>query len=154
MFPFFCYLLGTKKRAWFVVIVVYITIVYNLRKLPKCPAGKKGVLFVFKTATKDHYEEIKHSIQGHFSGFAISNISDAEPICIDVSCLKHYNRNDKVYMKDLLQKTNCIFCIDLFVETDQIQNPKKYFININSGVLHPNIKGEYINTFFSSFFYT
>ena len=59
-----------------------------------------------------------------------------KPICLDVNKIKNYNHGDKFSMVKLLVKTNCIFCVDIFYNTDDVNN--KNSVSVKNNVISKN----------------
>ncbi len=133
---------GVASTLLFFVYCIYVV---RNNALPSCKKNCKGVLFIFKVVSEKQYKDIQFLVKQNFAN-NINNISGKiYPVCLDYSELikhkkyKDYDINNSKIMKDLLQKTNCYFCVEFFIETDSVDAPNNYQATINTGLLHPAV---------------
>ncbi len=122
-----------------IIFVFYFGYVIYNNRFPCCKRNEIGVLFVLKVASEQQYKEFKFSIENNFKENLKSKTVKIAPIFIKADTLKNYNMKNVTNMAKLLVKTNCYFCIELFIEADSYNNPTEYMTTIHTGVLHPNV---------------
>lgn len=131
--------------VWFVLFVIYVVFVIKENALPKCKKDEKGILFIFKVGSDSQYKDFKFSVEENFKKSLIMSDTKIVPICINSNALKNYDLSNSQVMTELLNKTNCYFCIEFFVESDSLDRPQKYETTINGGVLSPNVSKEAVD---------
>lgn len=131
-----------QLSIYFILIIIYVIYVIHENSLPRCNKNEIGVLFIFKTATDEQYNDFKYIVEENFRQKIGRTKVKITPICINASKLKKYDRDNKKYMRSLLLKVNCDFCIEFFIEANSLNNPTKYSTTIHTGVLHPDISKE------------
>jgi len=130
---------------YFIIFIIYTIFVINENALPKCKKNDIGVLFVFKVGSESQYKDFKFSVEENFKKNLIISKTKIVPVCVNSSVLKNYNLSDSNTMTNLLNKTNCYFCIEFFVESDSLDSPQKYETTINGGVLSPSVSKEAVD---------
>lgn len=130
---------------YFIIFIIYTAFVIKENSLPKCKKNEIGVLFIFKVASESQYKDFKFSVEENFKKNLIISNTKIVPVCINSNLLKNYNLSDAKIMTDILNKTNCYFCIEFFVESDSLDMPTKYETTINGGVLSPNVSKESVD---------
>ena len=125
-----------------ILFAIYTSITIKNNILPKCKNGYIGVLFVFNCATEAQYKDFRFSIENNFKSVLQNSPSKIAPVCINKNKLNDFDIYNNSYMKKLLNKTNCYICIELFVESNNPDNPTIYTTKIHTGILHPNISAK------------
>lgn len=121
----------------FAFLCVYSIIVFSLKRLPKAPKNKLGVLFVFHAETDELFADAKFNIIENFKSVSDKFKISFVPICINANSIKDYSNGNKALMVKLLHKTNCMFSVDIIYQVDNAKNENKYALKINIGTLHP-----------------
>lgn len=122
---------------WFVFLFFYAVIVYLSNKLPSASKGELGILFVFHTETNDMYKDASYNFVEKFNGISSKFDIPLKAICLKSNNIKNYNIGNKKLMLNLLEKTNCVFCVDVLYGVDDVNNINEYEIKINFGSYHP-----------------
>ena len=123
----------------FLLFIIYTIQVIRQNVLPHCKKDEVGVLFIFKVASEVQYKDFKFEVEENFKNNIETCTTKIVPICINASSLKDFNLSNSQSMTKLLNKTNCYFCVEFFIESDSLNNPSKYVTSINAGVLSPNV---------------
>lgn len=119
------------------VLIIYIFLVYKHNKLPR--AKGTGVLFIFHAANEELYKDAQFLFVESFKDNARNFDVKLTPICINANQIKGYDISNKPLMEKTLEKTNCVFSIDICYKTDDPKTAQNYEVVINTKVLHPNI---------------
>lgn len=115
-------------------------IIYYLFKnfyYPKAKKMQNGILFVFHTQDEKTFDDAKYNIVEKFKGYMRSCMKDFDLICLNVNKIKDYDFSNNKTMIALLERVNCMICIDVDYQVDDVNNTDNYLIRINPGVFHP-----------------
>jgi len=127
---------------WTLGTILYCILVFCVNKLPSAPKRHLGVLFVFHAETEELFQDAEFNIRENFSNISNSFKVPLIPICINVNRIKNYSNGNKALMTNLLRKTNCIFCVDVLYQSDDVNIKENYEMKINIGTLHPDFSDE------------
>lgn len=131
-----------KLGGWLIVAIVYCLLVYKANKLPHASKKSLGVLFVFHTENENIYKDATFNLIENFKNVSSKFNIQLTPVCINVNKIKKYSSGNKKRMIKLLQKTNCIFCVDIVYQANSPDNASNYETKINIGTLHPEFSEE------------
>ena len=120
-----------KLNAWivisFITTIIHIIAIYSHNKLPVAKWDELGVLFVFHVQSDAVYSDAKHNLIENFNQTSNKIGKNMRAVCINSARLNNYNLGDEKVITTLLNKTNCVFCVDIVYHVDDINNSNKCF---------------------------
>lgn len=133
--PVASYILG---GICFCLLVLYIILVIRNCMLPKVASDHLGILFVIFAESKSIRDEFEYKIRDNLKNNTHTD-KVVEPVFITEGQVKNYDFHNKEIMINLLEKTRCVFCVELHCQVDSVSDCQEYSIKINAGILHPKV---------------
>ncbi len=121
--------------VWAIALLAYFIIVLIKNKYPTAPESSPGVLFIFHAETNELFEDIKYKIIENFNEVSTNFNIKLYPVCLNSKDIKNYRKNDRQITLHLLEKTGCMFCVDIVYLTEDSKTNDYLEIHINTSVL-------------------
>ncbi len=123
----------------FVFVVGYSIAVYYHNRVDKAKKGELGVLFVFHTENDSVYKEEKYKMKENFDKATAKFSCKIKPIFVKSQKIKNYDFRNRELLTNWLNKTNCVFVVDIVYLVEAGTNETNYELLIDSGVLSSDI---------------
>lgn len=120
-----------------VVCFTYIILTIKSNTLPKVPTNSTGVLFVITAENKKTFQHAEFCLARKFEELSkVYGIQKFKVVCLENDRVKKYDLSEKSDAIKLLNKVNCLFCVQTTCTVDDVNNAENYEMRINFGFIH------------------
>lgn len=116
--------------------LVYIGACCWRNRLPRASKGAVAVLFCIDAETEELYENAKFKLVDNFNS-SLDSGAKMKALCVPRKRVEKYNLQDKTDTLSLLNRTNCIFVVNVRYTADSVNSAENFELRVNYGVRHP-----------------
>ena len=124
------------------VFILYTAFVCVSNRIPRASKSKLGILVLIHAVNDNVYNDIRYNVEINFREFTSEASRTIQPIYINTNKTKVPSLSESKRMVTLLQKTNCVFCVDLILQVDDSTQAESYLLKTNSAIIHPRFSEE------------
>lgn len=116
--------------------IIYILLCCWYNRIRCAPKGTLAVLFCIDAETEDLYENARFKLVENFN-CSLDSSTNMKALCIPKKRISKYNLQNKYDALALLNRTNCIFIVNVRYTADSANSAENFELRINYGVRHP-----------------
>ncbi len=131
----------TYIACYFFIAVIYSIVCIKRNMLPKGKNKESSILFIIEAENHQLFQEVKAKLVSEFDNYSHKEFGRCfEAICVEKRQIaKKYDIKKSIFAIELLEKTNCVFLIDVKYVVDSATCSEHFKMQIDIGVILPAI---------------
>jgi len=126
--------------VYLLVAIIYTMICIKKNQLPTGRDRDSSILFVIDAENHQLFQEVKAKLVSEFDNYSHKGFEAYfEAVCVEKQKVSKYDTTKSSFAISLLEKTNCIFLINVRYTVDSATNAEHYKMETDYGFVHPAI---------------